>query len=179
MGKRPVSSTRRGAERYSEDMFGITFIQRTSLRRYVSPQGTRTNTSPTSSLALSCLEALVNQTSCRCRGMARVLRSYMGLFQQHRAHVCPLRLEVSASSVLAVNPQLNTISSWDLHVTSSAHRIKVYSVNTTRPDTARRLKQLADNGQTFEPLTMPNEFALEDEEAYLEEFRKYPREPKN
>ena len=35
-------------------------------------------------------------------------------------------------------------SSWDLHVTSSCHRIKVYSVNTSKPATAARLKEIEE-----------------------------------
>ncbi|KAJ3503877.1 hypothetical protein NMY22_g18098 [Coprinellus aureogranulatus] len=66
---------------------------------------------------------------------------------------------------------------WDLHVTSSAHRIKVYSVNKSRRDTAARLKYLEENGQSFEPLTRPIEVTLEDEEEYLDYVRKHPREP--
>jgi sulfite oxidase len=67
--------------------------------------------------------------------------------------------------------------SWDLHVTSSAHRIKVYSVNRSRSETAARLKFLDEHGLTFEPLTRPIEASLETEEDYLESVRKYPREP--
>lgn len=67
--------------------------------------------------------------------------------------------------------------SWDLHVTSSCHRIKLYSVNKSKPETAARLKQIADHGETFEPLTRPLEWSLEDTDEYLARMRKYPREP--
>jgi sulfite oxidase len=69
--------------------------------------------------------------------------------------------------------------SWDLHVTSSAHRIKIYSVNKSRPETQARLKQLEENGQPFEPLTQPLEFAVEDMSDFLATRRKVPREPLN
>ncbi|KAF5313227.1 hypothetical protein D9619_003582 [Psilocybe cf. subviscida] len=68
---------------------------------------------------------------------------------------------------------------WDLHVTSSAHRIKIYSVNRSKPATTRRLKDLDERGVDFNPLTRPLEFALEDEDKYLAAMRKYPREPAN
>jgi len=68
---------------------------------------------------------------------------------------------------------------WDLHVTSSSHRIKLYSVNRSRPATAKRLKELEAHGQGFEPLTLPVEFSLESEEEYLAAVSKHPREPLN
>ena len=61
---------------------------------------------------------------------------------------------------------------WDLHVTSSCHRIKVYSVNKSRPRTAQRLAELEKRGIPFEPITKPLEFDLEGEEVYEEEMRK-------
>jgi sulfite oxidase len=67
--------------------------------------------------------------------------------------------------------------SWDLHVTSSCHRIKIYSVNKAKPATAKRLKELANYGESFEPLTKPIEFSLEPLESYLAIAAKYPREP--
>ncbi len=69
--------------------------------------------------------------------------------------------------------------SWDLHVTSSCHRIKLYSVNRSKPDTAKRLAELEEKGETFEPLTRPIEWDLEEKEEYLARMRKYPREPLN
>jgi hypothetical protein len=69
--------------------------------------------------------------------------------------------------------------SWDLHVTSSSHRVKLYSVNKSKPLTAQRLAQLEAHGQPIEPLTKPVEFALESTEEYLAFARKHPREPKD
>ncbi|KAL0060025.1 hypothetical protein AAF712_013204 [Marasmius tenuissimus] len=68
---------------------------------------------------------------------------------------------------------------WDLHVTSSCHRIKIYSVNKSRADTRKRIALLKDHGAEFEPLTLPCEFTLEPEDEYLAAMRKNPREPKN
>ncbi|KII86945.1 hypothetical protein PLICRDRAFT_113899 [Plicaturopsis crispa FD-325 SS-3] len=68
---------------------------------------------------------------------------------------------------------------WDLHVTSSCHRIKVYSVNKSRPATARRLAEMAARGESFEPLTRPIEHPLEDMELYRSQMKKRPREPLN
>ncbi|CAK5270646.1 unnamed protein product [Mycena citricolor] len=66
---------------------------------------------------------------------------------------------------------------WDLHVTSSCHRIKIYSVNRTRPATRARLAELEARGESLTPLTRPLEFTLEKTEDYLAAVRKYPREP--
>ncbi|KAG6900448.1 hypothetical protein C0993_010495 [Termitomyces sp. T159_Od127] len=68
---------------------------------------------------------------------------------------------------------------WDLHVTSSCHRIKIYSVNKMHPATAVRLKELESRGVPFEPLTRPLEFTLETQEEYSATVTKYPREPLN
>ncbi|TVY88008.1 Sulfite oxidase [Lachnellula willkommii] len=59
---------------------------------------------------------------------------------------------------------------WDLHVTSSCHRIKVFSINKSRPNTAARLKKFEDLGVPFLPITHPGEDDLEDEEKYLSEM---------
>lgn len=46
---------------------------------------------------------------------------------------------------------------WGLHVTSSAHRISVYSINKSRPLTAERLEMLKAHGQPLAPITWPEE----------------------
>jgi len=69
---------------------------------------------------------------------------------------------------------------WGLHVTSSSHRIKAYSINMSKPATRARLELIrAHGGKGFEPLSRPSEFALEDEDLYLANVRKHSREPKN
>lgn len=55
-------------------------------------------------------------------------------------------------------------------MTSSCHRIKVYSVNKTRAATAARLKFLEDRQLDFLPITQPGEFDLEDDETYEKEM---------
>ncbi|KAI8931537.1 hypothetical protein NX059_011194 [Plenodomus lindquistii] len=75
----------------------------------------------------------------------------------------------------ALNTQPTFVRSawnWDLHVTSSCHRVKLYSVNKSKPATAKRLKQLEEHGAGLLPLTRPVPFDLETEEEYLEEMRK-------
>ncbi|KAH8711924.1 Oxidoreductase, molybdopterin-binding domain-containing protein [Phaeosphaeriaceae sp. PMI808] len=57
---------------------------------------------------------------------------------------------------------------WDLHVTSSCH----YSVNKSKPTTAKRLEQYKEHGASFLPLTRPAPFDLETDEQYLEEMKK-------
>jgi len=66
---------------------------------------------------------------------------------------------------------------WDLHVTSSCHRIKVYSVNKSKPATAKRLKYLKEHGEDIKELTKPVELSWEDTDHYLKASRTYPREP--
>jgi len=66
---------------------------------------------------------------------------------------------------------------WDLHVTSSCHRIKIYSVNKSRSATARRLKYLEEHGESVLELTKPAELSWEDTDVYLTNMRAYPREP--
>ena len=58
---------------------------------------------------------------------------------------------------------------WDLHVTSSCHRVKVFSVNKSRPATAARLKLLEEQNIDFLPLTKPLPIDLEDDETYDKE----------
>ncbi|KAI4909149.1 hypothetical protein J4E85_011621 [Alternaria conjuncta] len=75
----------------------------------------------------------------------------------------------------ALNTQPTFVRSawnWDLHVTSSCHRVKLYSVNRTKPATMKRLKQLEDHGASIHPITRPLPFDLETEEEYLEEMKK-------
>lgn len=59
-----------------------------------------------------------------------------------------------------------SLRNWDLHVTSSCHRIKVYSINRSRPATAARLKMLEEKGLSITPITKPLEFDLESDEEW-------------
>jgi sulfite oxidase len=61
---------------------------------------------------------------------------------------------------------LMTIRNWDLHVTSSCHRIKIYSINRSKPATARRLALLEERGIPIQPITKPLPFDLETDEEY-------------
>lgn len=56
---------------------------------------------------------------------------------------------------------------------------QIYSVNRTKPLTARRLKQLEDEGQGFLPLSAPLEFSVQPFEEYEAAYKKDPREPKD
>ncbi|KAH7324560.1 Oxidoreductase, molybdopterin-binding domain-containing protein [Stachybotrys elegans] len=47
---------------------------------------------------------------------------------------------------------------WGLHVTSSCHRVKVYSVNASRAATRARLEEFARREESFLPITRPTEF---------------------
>lgn len=59
---------------------------------------------------------------------------------------------------------------WDLHVTSSCHRLKVYSVNKQRQKTRETLELFERLGLPFLPITRPGEMDLEDNETYLKEM---------
>ncbi|THW92309.1 molybdopterin binding oxidoreductase [Aureobasidium pullulans] len=75
----------------------------------------------------------------------------------------------------AMNTQPTYVRSawnWDLHVTSSCHRVKIYSINKSRPLTAARLKLLEEKGVPIVPITHPMEFDLQSEEDYMEEMKK-------
>lgn len=69
----------------------------------------------------------------------------------------------------AMNTQPTYVRSawnWDLHVTSSCHRIRVYSVNRSKPLTAARLKALEEHGIPLTPITKPLPIELETDEQY-------------
>ncbi|KAK3365091.1 Oxidoreductase, molybdopterin-binding domain-containing protein [Lasiosphaeria ovina] len=61
---------------------------------------------------------------------------------------------------------------WGLHVTSSCHRVKVYSVNASRPATRKRLQEFEDHKVGFLPITRPTEFAYQTPEEYDEAWSK-------
>jgi len=60
----------------------------------------------------------------------------------------------------------------------NSHRVKVYSINKSKPSTAARLKILEEKNVPIVPITHPMEFDLQTEEDYQEEMRKQGgREP--
>ncbi|CZS91488.1 related to nitrate reductase [NADPH] [Rhynchosporium agropyri] len=68
---------------------------------------------------------------------------------------------------------------WDLHVTSSCHRIKVYSINKSRPKTKAKLALFEREGIPFLPITQPGEMDLETEEDYMQQMEsRGGRDPK-
>lgn len=63
-------------------------------------------------------------------------------------------------------------------MTSSCHRLFIYSVNKTKEPTAMRLAQLEKKGIPLTPITLPLEFDIEDDDHYLEVLEKQgPRDP--
>ncbi|PQE29127.1 oxidoreductase molybdopterin binding domain-containing protein [Rutstroemia sp. NJR-2017a BBW] len=82
----------------------------------------------------------------------------------------------------AMNTQPTFVRSawnWDLHVTSSAHRVKVFSINTSRPKSAATIKLYEKKGIPFLPITQPGVVEMEDEETYLSEMKaRGGRDPK-
>ncbi|KAI9688636.1 MAG: hypothetical protein M1822_000993 [Bathelium mastoideum] len=86
---------------------------------------------------------------------------------------------VSASIEYNVSKLICLARNWDMHVTSSCHRIKIYSINRSKPDTARRLKYLEEQQLPLLPVTQPLPIELEDEEEYDREVeRQGGRDPK-
>ncbi|KAI0836448.1 molybdopterin binding oxidoreductase [Hypoxylon sp. FL0890] len=67
--------------------------------------------------------------------------------------------------------QVRDAWNWCLHVTSSAHRIKVYSVNKAKDRTRERLGEFEKRGISFVPITRPTEFPYMTWEEYDEYFR--------
>lgn len=73
----------------------------------------------------------------------------------------------------AMNTQPTYVrSTWnfDLHVTSSCHRVKIYSINRARKMTRERLRQLEDKGASLLPITQPIPFDLESDEHYEQQM---------
>ncbi|KAK3318972.1 molybdopterin binding oxidoreductase [Apodospora peruviana] len=69
----------------------------------------------------------------------------------------------------ALNTQPTFVRSawnWDLHVTSSCHRVKLYSINRTRPATAARLKMVEEKNLSLVPITKPLPIDLETDEQF-------------
>ncbi|CAJ2504630.1 Uu.00g120240.m01.CDS01 [Anthostomella pinea] len=66
---------------------------------------------------------------------------------------------------------------WGLHVTSSAHHVKIYSVNKAKERTRARLEEFHERGVGFLPITRPTEFPTMSWDDYEEYFEKYgPRD---
>jgi sulfite oxidase len=61
---------------------------------------------------------------------------------------------------------------WGLHVTSSCHRIKIYSVNKKRELTAQRLSEFRRRTESFIPITRPTDFQQMTWEDYDEYWKK-------
>jgi hypothetical protein len=106
----------------------------------------------------------------------------LGRCLQHATHLCALRMvshPIPTSFMITVGPHADScLRNWDLHVTSSCHRIKLFSVNKTRPATAKKLKQYEEAGIPFLPITNPGEMDNEDEDEYDKEMAaRGPRDP--
>lgn len=55
---------------------------------------------------------------------------------------------------------------WGLHITSSCHKVKIYSVNVSRAATRDRLQRFEEEGESFVPITRPTVFKTIDMEDY-------------
>jgi sulfite oxidase len=60
---------------------------------------------------------------------------------------------------------------WGLHVTSSCHRVKVYSVNASRPATRKRLEMYEEHEESFLPLTRPTTFSTMSMQEYEDAWK--------
>lgn len=69
-------------------------------------------------------------------------------------------------------PDVRTAWNWGLHVTSSCHRINVYSVNKSRPRTKARLEEFESKGIPLGPLTVPLAFPSQNWDEYDEFWKK-------
>jgi sulfite oxidase len=66
---------------------------------------------------------------------------------------------------------------WGLHVTSSCHRVKIYSVNKSKPNTKARLEEFEKRGMPFVPITRPTPFKIQTDEEYEKFWAKHdPRD---
>jgi len=81
----------------------------------------------------------------------------------------------------ALNTQPLTVRSawnWGLHVTHSAHRISVYSINKSRAETQRRLNFLEERGIPLAPITRYEIVQTQTESEYDQYWREHePRDP--
>ncbi|KAJ6445150.1 sulfite oxidase, mitochondrial precursor [Purpureocillium lavendulum] len=74
-------------------------------------------------------------------------------------------------------PEVRTAWNWGLHVTSSCHRISVYSVNKSRPATKARLDEFEKAGIPFGPITVPLAFPAQTWPDYDKYWREHdPRD---
>ena len=55
---------------------------------------------------------------------------------------------------------------WGLHVTSSCHRVKIFSVNKKHELTQRRLEEFEEHGLGLLPITRPTAFPVQSDEDY-------------
>ncbi|KAF2008857.1 molybdopterin binding oxidoreductase [Aaosphaeria arxii CBS 175.79] len=80
----------------------------------------------------------------------------------------------------ALNTQpsnVRTSWNWGLHVTSSCHRISVYSINKSRPRTKARLEEFEKAGVPIAPITVPYAFSPQSWEEYNQFWDKHdPRD---
>jgi len=66
---------------------------------------------------------------------------------------------------------------WGLHVTSSAHRVKVYSINKTRERTKKRLERYEQLGIPLAPLTQYQAVSTQTPEEYEQYWKEHdPRD---
>ena len=72
--------------------------------------------------------------------------------------------------------QVRSAWNWGLHVTSSAHRVALYSVNKSREATRRRLDQFEQRRELLGPITKPVSFPMSWDE--YEDFRDH-NEPRD
>ncbi|KAK6206645.1 hypothetical protein LQW54_007597 [Pestalotiopsis sp. IQ-011] len=69
-------------------------------------------------------------------------------------------------------PDVRTAWNWGLHVTSSCHRISIYSVNKSKPLTRRRLEEFERAGIPFGPITVPIPFPSQTWDDYDDFWKK-------
>ncbi|KAI6261154.1 hypothetical protein MCOR19_002577 [Pyricularia oryzae] len=74
-------------------------------------------------------------------------------------------------------PEVRTAWNWGLHVTSSCHRVSVYSINKTRPKTQARMAELEGKNIPIVPITVPLEVPAQGSDEYEEFWRTHePRD---
>lgn len=110
---------------------------------------------------------------CEVEGWIEIVCRCVG-FVPDRLHPC-----AGANHSLQWDNSLNTQPltvraawNWGLHITSSAHRVKVYSINKTRAKTASKLALFEKTGSPLAPITWPEEFVTQG----WDEYKKFWRE---
>lgn len=129
-------------------------------------------------LGVSIRSAWVLQRPTNPTNIAQTMRSTRNrpLCEMRGTGPCSMSSESVAHYIMLM--RLTPLTILPCSVTSSAHRVPIYSVNRSKPETAARLRLLESHGQSIKPITFPTDVPIQSNEEYLAAMAKRgPREP--